>query len=256
MGGLFLSCRRARGDGQRRFYTASARLARVTFAPNGLTPKAGVTFDKSGNLYGTTELGGSLHSQGGGTVYKLSPGPTGWTETLLQAGSTFGSGVPLGTVSFDPLGNLYTTFSAGGNIGGGGILGLGSQGGAAEFYFSGTNGYTPAAGVLIDARRAALYGTTSIGGTGQGNVFEMVSPTEETVLYDFCSQPNCADGDEPLASLIEDASGNLYGTTKFGGGSSNCDNGCGVVFEIVQSLPKQKASERPPVWQTILPPKQ
>src|ERR1700674_5667445 len=39
----------------------------------------------------------------------------------------------------------------------------------------------------------------------------------ETVLYSFCSQTNCADGFEPYAGLIEDASGNFYGTTSLGG---------------------------------------
>lgn len=51
--------------------------------PDGDQPQAGVTFDKVGNLYGTTELGGSQKSQGGGIVYKLSPGPNGWVESVL-----------------------------------------------------------------------------------------------------------------------------------------------------------------------------
>jgi uncharacterized repeat protein (TIGR03803 family) len=216
------------------------------YCQDGQLPMAGVTFDKLGNLYGTTEAGGALHSQGGGTVYKLSPGSNGWIETVLKAGSLYGSGAPLGTVSFDPPGNLYTTFSVAAQNPGG-VLRLGPRGATTEFLFNGADGQTPAAGVLVDSRHAALYGTTESGGTGYGNVFKIVAPTQETVLHNFCSQPNCTDGVGPFASLIEDKSGNLYGTTKLGGA-----NNLGVVFEIMQSFPKQKAGQHPPVWHTIL----
>ncbi|MGO9648714.1 MAG: choice-of-anchor tandem repeat GloVer-containing protein [Terriglobales bacterium] len=209
--------------------------------PDGAAPQAGVTFDKLGNLYGTTEAGGSSQTRGGGTVYKLSPGSSGWTETVLKAGSIFGSGAPLGTVSFDPLGNLYTTFSVAAQNPGG-VLRLGRREGATGFLFNGADGQTPAAGVLVDSRHAALYGTTESGGTGYGNVFKIVAPAQETVLYNFCSQPNCTDGVGPFASLIEDKSGNLYGTTKRGGA-----NNLGVVFEIEQTSPAHPR-RRPITW--------
>jgi hypothetical protein len=59
----------------------------------------------------------------------------------------------------------------------------------------------------------------------------------EIVLHNFCSQPNCTDGAEPLGSLIFDGQGNLYGTTHLGGNPS-CSNGitpCGTVFEVTPS---------------------
>src|SRR5271165_6598552 len=56
----------------------------------------------------------------------------------------------------------------------------------------------------------------------------------EQVLYDFCSQSNCADGAYPSASLIMDGAGNLYGTTR-SGGNSGCGPNCGTVFELVPS---------------------
>ena len=87
----------------------------------------------------------------------------------------------------------------------------------------------------MDSRHAAVYGTTSFGGTSNGGtVFKITAPAEETVLYNFCSQANCTDGAGPLASLVADNSGNLYGTTKVGGDV----NGNGVVFEIIQQAPK------------------
>lgn len=210
---------------------------------DGEAPQAGVTFDKLGNLYGTTTAGGDF--QGRGTVYKLSPGANGWTETVLRTSKQSLAAAPLGTVSIDPLGNLYSTFSGGGQNGLGGVFRLGLHGGGTEFSFNGVNGEAPTAGVLIDSRHLALYGTTSVGGTGYGNVFKIVAPDQETVLYNLCSQPNCTDGNGSFAGLIEDKSGNLYGTTKLGG-----TNNLGVVFEIVQA-PEPKTS-RPPAWHTIL----
>lgn len=219
---------------------------------DGLAPQAGVTFDKLGNLYGTTEKGGDYRNLG--TVYKLAPGSNGWTETVLRTSKQSMASSPLGTVSIDPVGNLYSTFSSlAGQIGGGGVFRLRPNGGGVDFLFSGngSNGNMPAAGVLINSKHPALYGTTGLGGVNNaGTVFKMVAPAQETVLYSFCSQPSCTDGLGPLASLIEDASGNLYGTTKLGGANNQ-----GVVFEIVQSLPKQKALQRRPVWHAILPSK-
>ncbi len=94
----------------------------------------------------------------------------------------------------------------------------------------------------MDSKQATLYGTTTHGGAtanGRGTVFSrIVAPGEESVLYNFCSQPNCADGASPVASLISDAAGNLYGTADQGGA-----NGLGVVFEIVQQQPKGEAGQ-------------
>lgn len=92
--------------------------------------------------------------------------------------------------------------------------------------------------MLLDLKRSALYGTTQSGGVGYGNVYQIIPPADESVLYTFCSQPNCADGFAPVASLIEDNAGNLYGMTEYGG----ADN-LGVVFEIIRSQPRSFAVE-------------
>jgi uncharacterized repeat protein (TIGR03803 family) len=206
-------------------------LGEGTVCPDGAQPMAGVTFDKSGNLYGTTELGGSPKSEGGGTVYKLSPSPNGWTEKVLLAAQGYAKGVaPLGTVSFDALGNLYSTLSAGGLNGDGAVFRLALGGGHNQFWFNNKNGNMPMAGVLIDSKHASLYGTTYVGGAmSAGTVFKIAIPGGETVLYSFCTQANCMDGTGPTAGVIMDThSGNLYGTTKLGGTSN-----LGVVFEIL-----------------------
>ena len=146
----------------------------------------------------------------------------------------------MGGVSFDTLGNLYGTFSGGGPDNTGGVFRiLAKNGKIGSFFFNDTNGYRPTAGVLVDSRHATLYGTTSSGGTSnEGTVFKITAPAEDTVLYNFCSQPNCTDGASPVASVISDAAGNLYGTADQGGA-----NDLGVVFEIVQQAPKASASQ-------------
>ncbi len=211
------------------------------FCSDGAEPQAGVTFDKAGNLYGTTEFGGTNNVHGTGVVFKLSPGANGWTETVLHSFHQGGDGgVPLGGISFDTLGNLYGTFSGGGPDFAGGIFRIPAKNEKIEsFFFNGTDGNKPSAGVLVDSRHATVYTTTTLGGTANGGtVFKATAPNEESVLYNFCSQPNCADGASPVASLISDTAGNLYGTAEYGG-----DNNQGVVFEIVQQAPKVSAGQ-------------
>jgi uncharacterized protein YceK len=172
--------------------------------------------DAKGNLYGTTALGG----KGGhcsaplgedcGTVFELTPpvaGESRWTETVLY-----------------------------------------------RFDGSTDDGAEPKARLIMDVN-GALYGTTSAAGTGDciggypygcGTVFELTPPTAgethwtERVLHRFKGQPT--DGGAPLAGLIMDANGALYGTTA-GGGAGHCDTippdapGCGTVFMLTPPAP-------------------
>jgi uncharacterized repeat protein (TIGR03803 family) len=216
-------------------------LGQAGICPDGAGPQAGVTFDKAGNLYGTTEFGGTNNVHGEGTVFKLSPGANGWTEAVLHSFHQGGDGAgPLGGVSFDTLGNLYGTFSGGGPDFAGGVFRIPAKNEKIEsFFFNGTDGNKPSASVLVDSKHATVYTTTTLGGTGNGGtVFEATAAGEESVLYSFCSQPNCTDGASPVASVISDADGNLYGTADQGGA-----NDLGVVFEIVQQASKASASQ-------------
>ena len=102
-----------------------------------------------------------------------------------------------------------------------------------------TDGAQPAAGLVMDAA-GNLYGTTRYGGSHEGcpgkwqcgTVFKLDTNGVETVLHTF-SGP---DGANPISNLIIDANSNLYGTTEFGGKTSNCHDtsyaGCGVVFKL------------------------
>jgi uncharacterized repeat protein (TIGR03803 family) len=101
----------------------------------------------------------------------------------------------------------------------------------------GTDGESPVGGVVRDAA-GNLYGTTASGGgvtcffrDGCGTVFKVNTTGKETVLYSFTGG---ADGAIPLAGLIRDAAGNLYGTTEYGGDLA-CNSsgvGCGTVFKV------------------------
>src|SRR5277367_1071085 len=98
-----------------------------------------------------------------------------------------------------------------------------------------TDGVTPQAGVISDGS-GKLYGTTRQGGIyGAGVVFQLSPGADgkwtEKVLYNFCAGINCADGNYPIAGLIEDKAGNLYGTTYYGG-DGGCYTGCGTVFRL------------------------
>ena len=95
---------------------------------------------------------------------------------------------------------------------------------------SATDGQIPVA--LIQARDGNLYGTTGGGGAyGHGTVFKITPAGGETILYSFGSGPD--DGSAPHA-LIQGRDGNLYGTTEFGGGFSDCYPffGCGTIFRM------------------------
>jgi uncharacterized repeat protein (TIGR03803 family) len=96
---------------------------------DGTFPHAGLIFDGSGNLYGTTGAGGT---KGAGTVFKLTPSSRGeWTESVMHnfAGYPSDGGGPVASVSFDAEGNLYGTTSVGGTGGGGSYGGYQSFGG-------------------------------------------------------------------------------------------------------------------------------
>jgi uncharacterized repeat protein (TIGR03803 family) len=215
---------------------------------DGIVPLASLTLDAVGNLYGTTFFSGG----GEGAVFELSPSSGGgWTESVLFSFSGSSGNSPLAGVIFDSAGNLYGT-AQGGSIGNGVVYELSptSGGGWTQKvlydFTNGTDGGTPSAALVFDTS-GNLYGTAKEGGnTGgcQGNgcgvVFEL-SPSSsgtwtQTVIHTF--DPGASGwgqfgGGFPSASLAFDASGNLYGTTLFGGKSTACSGeGCGVAFRL------------------------
>jgi len=212
-------------------------LYQFSGTPDGWFPSGPLTQDSVGNLYGTTQVGGS--AGGVGTVFKVDK--TG-QETVLYSFTGASDGCyPFGGVTLDAAGNLYGVALVGGASyfcnGDGVVYELDTTGHLTVLHeFGGGDGYGPGAQLIFDSA-GNLYGTTENGGSssvcldGCGTVFEL-SPNgngswTETVLYSFCSLENCADGQLPHARLVQDASGNLYGTTWFGGADND-----GVVFEL------------------------
>jgi hypothetical protein len=206
----------------------------INHCPDGTSPHAGVTFDNAGNLYGTTNWGGTPQGGGSGTVYELSPNSNGWTHTVLIAFDAGDEAEPEGVVSFDAAGNLYSTSFGGGSSGLGGVFRVSRASNIVRAVsFDGEDGGAPTAGILVDQKTGTIYGTNTSGGLGgapEGAVFEIGKDGKITVLYTFCQQTNCADGAEPYSRLSVHSNG-LYGTTKLGG-TNNVYGGNGVVFEI------------------------
>lgn len=201
---------------------------------DGENPSAGLIFDADGNLYGTTENGGP---NGGGTAFELKRATNGsWHEKLLHsfgsdkddgsapfAGLTLHAGSLYGTTVFGGAGTCDQTFSGCGIVF---ELTPATNGTWTEtvYSFTGPDGYEPIGGLIFDAADN-LYGTTQFGGTGTcrdeqeggcGTVFELTPKAgggwTEKILFSFTDP----DGTEPIAGLIFDASGNLYGTTENG----------------------------------------
>ncbi len=204
---------------------------------------------------------------GCGVVFELTPPSSGtgpWTETVLYTFTGGSDGAyPQSSLIFGSNGNLYGTASNGGKMSGTICSGLGGCGVVFEltppksgtgpwtetpiYTFTGANGdgAVPYASLIFDSK-GDLYGTTIGGGNGDGHgnnqdwtVFELAPPSggsgpwTETTLYSFTGD---TDGGGPVANVIFDTNGNLYGTTVGGGTTSgvNCGAsvGCGVVFEL------------------------
>jgi len=197
-------------------------LYRFKGGTDGKYPYGGLVRDAKENLYGTTYFGGA---SGAGAVFKLDK--TGKEKVLHSFTGGKDGGYPVAGVIMDAAGNLYGTTLQGGAFGAGTVFKVDPSGHETVLYtFTGLyDGAFPYAGLILDAA-GNLYGTTSSGGFPPytGLVFKLDTSGHETVLYYFM---NRGDGDYPLAGVIMDANGILYGTTYYGGAS-----GAGTVFKL------------------------
>jgi uncharacterized repeat protein (TIGR03803 family) len=202
---------------------------------DGKNPHGGVTFDAQGNLDGTTVAGGTGYCAGDGcgVVFQYASG----SEVVLHAftGNHDGFG-PGGQVTIDPSGNIYGTTPDGGKSGLGTVYGIAQSGKLWRervlHAFSGKrDGSTGSLGALLRDSSGNLYGVTETGGAlSNGTVFRLVpasgGKSKLTTLYTFKGTP---DAGSPYGGLVADASGDLYGTTYYGGA-----DGLGSVFELVK----------------------
>lgn len=213
-------------------------LYRFNNIPDAGVPGGSVVFDSAGNLYGTTEYGGTGDCSNGidpnygcGAVYKLTPSGGGWTETVIYSFQGGDDGeTPWGGMIFDASGNLYGTTAGGGSGSCGTIFELSLSGSGWTktilHNFQCTDG-AGAWGDLIADQSGNLYGATAGGGANNGGVvFELAHPGSWTynLLYSFPYNTS------PAGTLVFDGSGNLYGTTRAGGAY-----GDGTAYKLTPS---------------------
>ena len=200
----------------------------------GKNPHGGVVFDRRGNLIGTTVAGGSGGScvgDGCGTVFAI----TSKGETVLHSftGANDGFGPGSALIVDNKSGDLFGTAPDGGADADGVVFEIAHGGGPHEktlhAFTGGKDGGTGSLGSLLRDKAGNLYGVTETGGAhSAGTVYRLTQTSPKrwrlTVLYTFKGAP---DAGSPYGGLIADKSGNLYGTTYFGGAS-----GVGAVYEL------------------------
>ena len=210
-----------------------------------------LVFDAAGDIFGTTGSGGEYGD--GGTVFELTPTPSGWTEHVLYSFSQPGGG-PYDGVILDQFGNLYGTTAGGGSRNYGTVFKLTHvlSGWVQEVlheFQGGSDGGIPIGGLTFDSA-GNLYGTTSDGGSGHGGTVFELTPMPGgnwtyTVVYSFtsgtggCASPGLFGTPGPSDTLVMDGLGNFYGTTACDGPSN-----MGTVFKLTPttSLPWTYAS--------------
>jgi uncharacterized repeat protein (TIGR03803 family) len=197
---------------------------------DGNAPKGKLVMDAAGNLYGTTNQGGSHND---GLVFELIPPAAGgvrWKERILyEFGDFAGDGVWAGADLLLRGGALYGTTQQGGSANQGTVFRLAPNPGfwteTILHSFTGSEGSDPYSGLIADSA-GNLYGTATGGGdtvhctNGCGTIYELSPPAvggdswQETTLYSFSGN---GAGINPEGKLWRDKTGNLYGTTNGGG---------------------------------------
>jgi hypothetical protein len=181
-------------------------------------------------------------------VFELTPAAHDkWTFTTIHSFTAAEGGLADGGLTIDPAGNLYGAEADGGAQGFGAIYEFAPQGGgvwtqSTPWTFNGSpDGVLPFQNPAMD-ESGNLFGTTYDGGDiadcydDCGVIYEITPQRggwSESVVYDFGALPSGADGYQPVAGLIRDASGNFYGATTKGGavsGKRPCD--CGAIYEF------------------------
>ena len=207
---------------------------------SGSTPLGELVLDSGGNIFGVANLGGA-HDEG--AIFELAPAGTKYNYTVIYSfctQQTCTDGIRPGAgLALDAFGNLYGTTTRSGTHDAGTLFELSPDGGKFDFQVlhqfcddaNCADGGAPAAPLTLE-EHGNIFGTTTQFGNAQGagTLFEL-SPSDsgwtERVLYDFCSEANCADGLIPKSRLILDGAGNLFGTTVAGGSAD-----AGVAFEF------------------------
>lgn len=199
---------------------------------DGAFPKAGLTIDASGALYGTTQQGGENNT---GTAFRLTSSGGGWSEEVIHSFGGSGDGThPVADLNWDKTsGKLYGTTYDGGASNCGVVYQLALSGGVWSETVLATLGGTAGCNSQSTVRRDSfgnLYGTTVSGGQyGYGNVYLLTANNgtwTETDIHDFASGTDGAFG----SGINLSTAGIVYGVTSAGGSSND-----GVAFALAKS---------------------
>jgi uncharacterized repeat protein (TIGR03803 family) len=196
---------------------------------DGQIPSGGVVFDSAGNLYGTTGAGGKYNSTcsiGCGTVFKLKPNGTKWTEKILHRFNGSDGFGPEAGIVVDTAGNLYGAAAGGGANGAGVVFELrptpiNTWTEKTIYTFTGGSDGRSPADLTLDAA-GNLYGTS-------GPLLELSPDENGTWNFRILHQFVGSDGLAPDGKLAIDSFGDLFGAAAGGGNKFD-----GVIFEITQ----------------------
>lgn len=203
-------------------------LHNFTGGSDGVDPVGGLLLDSAGNLYGTTAQGGTYNC---GILFKLTPAGTETIVHTFTGAPTDGKYPTYTSVVSDGLGSLYGVTEEGGRFGNGIVYQV-SKGGKFSILHSFAGGTIDGCNVLgipFRDKSGNIYGvTSSCGASNLGTVWKLTPGGTETVLHSFAG--GTADGEYPLAGVVADARGNLYGSTETGGSAN-----LGAVYRVNQT---------------------
>jgi uncharacterized repeat protein (TIGR03803 family) len=197
---------------------------------DGCFPYGGLLQDKADNLYGTTQACGASSN---GMVFKVSKSGKMTVLHNFAGGTTDGANPLYASLLMDKKGTLYGVAQYGGTSNEGVVYKLSKRGTLRVLHsFAGgtTDGCNPYGTPAMDTL-GSLYGTAvACGSSNMGIVWKVSKKGTETVLHNFAG--GTTDGAVPIAGVILDAKGNLYGDTQYGGGNGCLGSGCGTVYKL------------------------
>lgn len=217
-----------------------------TDGSDGAYPTTAVTFDGSGDLFGTASGGGSAACTGGcGVAFKLTPSSGKWTESVIHTftGAADGAKPYASVLIMGP--KIFGTALYGGNTGApcppggcGVVFELAKSGGVwnetvIHTFTGGADGDNPISALTAD-RAGNLYGTAAGGTHSSGLIYKLTrgkTGWTEHVLYNLTGHPAIG----PLGDLSMDSNGDLFGAAS-GGNDCTINRSratCGVVYELV-----------------------